>query len=286
LVIFNPTAGYRRRRRLARVLRALEAMGCAVTLRETGGRGDAEAMARAADDGQFDLVVAAGGDGTINEVINGLGAGAPPLALIPLGTANVLANELGLDGDADAIARAIAAGRQREIYLGEANDRRFAMMVGVGIDARIVEGVDLRLKRLGGKLAYVASALGAILRYRPARYVLEIDGRRYDAAAAVIAKGHFYGGRFVLASQARLDAPSLHAVLMERPGRLNILRYALAIARGRLDQLQDVRVIEARRVAVSGPEGEAVQADGDLAARLPLSIRLAERRLALVGAAE
>ena len=285
LVIFNPTAGWRRRRRLTRVLRAVEALGCAVTLRETGARGDAEAFARGCDAGAFDLVVAAGGDGTINEVINGLAETALPLALIPLGTANVLAGEIGLPRAADAVAAAIASGAAAPVYLGRANDRRFAMMLGIGIDARIVEGLDVKLKRAAGKLAYVVSALAAILRYRPARYELTIDGARHVAAAAVIAKGHFYGGRFVLARHARLGQPSLHAVLLERPGRWNVLRYAVAIARGRLDRLPDVRVIEARRIDISGPLGEAVQADGDLAAHLPLSVGIAERPLALVGMA-
>ncbi len=285
LVIFNPVAGWRRRRFLRRVLAALQARGCAVTLRETGARGDAEALARASDPARFDLVVAAGGDGTINEVINGLRDSVLPLALIPLGTANVLAGEIGLRRRARELAEAIAAGTAHPVYLGQANDRRFAMMVGVGIDARIVESIDLRLKRIAGKLAYVASAVSALWRYRAARYELEIDGRRYQVAAAVIANGHYYGGRFVLARDARLTEPSLQVVLLERPGRWNVLRYAVAIARGRLDRLKDVRVIEARRVVVSGPAGEAVQADGDLAAMLPLLVGLAERPLALVGAA-
>jgi diacylglycerol kinase (ATP) len=285
LVIFNPVAGWRRRRFLKRVLAALEARGCAVTLRETNARGDAEALARAGDPVRFDLVVAAGGDGTINEVINGLRDSDLPLALIPLGTANVLAGEIGLRHRALELAEAIATGAARPVYLGQANDRRFAMMVGVGIDARVVERLDLRLKRIAGKLAYVVSALSALLRYSAERYELEIDGRRYQVAAAVIAKGHFYGGRFVLARDARLSEPSLHAVLLERSGRWNALRYAVAIARGRLDRLKDVRVIEARRVLVFGPAGEAVQADGDLAAFLPVLVGLAERPLALVGAA-
>jgi YegS/Rv2252/BmrU family lipid kinase len=282
-VIFNPTAGARRRRRLDRVLRALERAGCAITVRETTARGDAEAIARTADARAFDLVAVAGGDGTINEAINGLAGGTLPLALIPLGTANVLANEIGMPRGADDIARAIATGVPGPVYLGQANGRRFAMMVGIGIDARIIEGIDPRLKRLAGKLAYVTSGVLAIMRNRPACYAIEIDGQNHVAAAAIVAKGHFYGGRFVLARRARLDAPSLQIVLLERPGPWNMLRYAVAIALRRLDRLPDVRVIEGRAVTIRTPEGEAVQADGDLAARLPVAIRVAEEPLALIG---
>lgn len=279
LVIFNPTAGARRRRKLAMVLKELARRGCAATLRATGARGDAEQIARDADPAAFDVVAVAGGDGTINEVINGLADSPLPLALIPLGTANVLANEAGLTL-ADA-ARTIAAGAARPIHLGEANGRRFAMMLGIGIDARIVDGIDLRLKRLAGKLAYVVSGIESVLNYRPVRYDVAIDGRPYAAAGVIVAKGHFYGGRFVAARQARLDAPTLHAVLMERPGRWNVLRYGAAIARGRLDRLADVRIVEGRAIVIDGPAGETAQADGDLACALPLRIGLAEKPLFL-----
>jgi len=282
LVIFNPTAGARRRRRLDRVLAELARLGCAVSLRATQARGDAEAFARAADPDAVDLVVAAGGDGTINEIINGLAQSSLPLALIPLGTANVLAQEIGLPLAPRRIARVIATGRPRPVYPGLANGRRFVMMAGIGIDARIVEGIAPRLKRLGGKLAYVWSGIQSILRDRPVRYRIEIDGVSYGAAAIIVAKGHYYGGRFVVARRARLDTPSLHAVLMERPGRWNIVRYGIAIALGRLDRLPDVRIVEGRAVTIHGPTDEAVQADGDLAATLPLSVTVAETPLLLV----
>jgi YegS/Rv2252/BmrU family lipid kinase len=284
LVIYNPVAGWRRRRHFGRVLAALERLGCVVDLRATGARGDAEAFARAAMPQDVDLVVAAGGDGTINEVINGLADSALPLALVPLGTANVLAAEIGLDADANRIAAAIAHHAPRPVFLGDANGRRFAMMVGVGFDARVVERLDLKLKRALGKLAYVASALGQLVCYRATPYTVEIDGKHFPAAAVLIAKGHYYGGRFVIAADARLDQPRLHVALFERPGRWNLLRYAFALGLDRIARLPDVRILPATSVTVRGPAGEAVQADGDLVTALPLTISLAARPLALVTA--
>lgn len=265
------------------MLAELARLGCVVTLRATTARGDAEAIARVADPAAFDLVAVAGGDGTINEVINGLAQSALPLALIPLGTANVLAHEIGLRLNPRDIAQAIADGAARDVYLGQANDRRFVMMVGIGIDARIVEGIDPRLKRIGGKLAYVWSGFRSILSDRPVQYRLSIDGAPHTAAAAIVAKGHFYGGTFVLARDARLDAPTLQVVLLERPGRWNVVRYGVAIALGRLDRLPDVRILAARTVTIDGNAGEAVQADGDLAGRLPLNVSVAEKPLSLIG---
>jgi len=284
LVIYNPAAGWRRRRQFARVIALLEKLGCAVTVVRTRERGDAERLARVAEPGRYDLVVAAGGDGTINEVINGLAESALPLALLPLGTANVLAAEVGLDGDAYAIAEAIAFRPPRPIFLGTANGRRFALMVGVGFDARVVEELDLKLKRLIGKAAYALSALGQLMSYRSQRYQVEIGHERFSAAAIVVAKGHYYGGRFVIAARARLEDPQLHVAIFERPGRWNLVRYAWALITDRLDRLRDVVILPATKLTVHGPDGEGVHADGDLIASLPLSVALAERPLALVTA--
>ena len=131
LVIFNPTAGGRRRARLDRVLAHMRALGAVVTLHETTARGDAERTAREAPADVHDVIVAAGGDGTINEVINGLAGRRMPLGIIPLGTANVLAAELDLPQDIDGLARTIALGRTSPVNLGEVNGRRFVMMAGV-----------------------------------------------------------------------------------------------------------------------------------------------------------
>jgi diacylglycerol kinase (ATP) len=285
LVIHNPAAGWRRRRRFALVIELLERLGCAVTVMRTGERGDAERLARAADPRHYDLVVAAGGDGTINEVINGLAESALPLALLPLGTANVLAAEVGLDGDARTVAEAIAFRPPRPVFSGSANGRRFALMVGVGFDARVVEELDLKLKRAIGKAAYALSALGQLMSYRSQRYQVEIGHTRLSAAAIVVAKGHYYGGRFVIAARARLEEPRLYVAIFERPGRWNLVRYAWALMTDRLDRLPDVVILPATELTVHGPDGEAVHADGDLVASLPLSVTLAERPLSLVTAA-
>ena len=266
------------------MLARLRRRGCALTLAETAAPGDAERLARAADAASFDLVVAAGGDGTINEVINGLSGSALPLAILPLGTANLLAAEVGLTGSARRVAETIADQPPRPVFLGSANGRRFALMVGVGFDARVVARLDLRLKRAIGKIAYLLAALGQLVAYRAPHYLVEIDGRSFRAAALVIAKGHYYGGHFSIAPAARVDEPQLYVALFERAGRWNLLRYALALLMGRLGRLSDVRVVPARAVSVRGEPGEAVQADGDLVATLPLAVTLAEAPLALVTA--
>ena len=282
LVIYNPTAGWRKRRRLMRTLARLERLGCQVELRTTTARGDAEAMARAADPAVFDAVVAAGGDGTINEVLNGLADSPLPLALLPLGTANVLAAEIGLTSSPRRVAEAIAQGRLRQVFLGSANGRRFAMMAGVGFDAHVVQRIDLRLKRMIGRMAYVLGTIAEFWRHRPVSYRVEIDGMTYSAAAVIVAKGHYYGGKFVVAREARLDEPRLRVALFERAGRWNVLRYTAGLVLGRLDRVPGLTVLEAERLTIRGPAGDPVQADGDLVAQLPLSVTLADRPIMLI----
>ncbi len=282
LVIFNPVAGWRRRSHLEQVLAHLVAMGLRYTLHETRARGDAERTARTAPIEEFDMVVAAGGDGTINEVINGLAGRNMPLAIIPLGTANVLAAELGLPETVYGQARTIARGPVRPINLGQVNGRRFVMMAGIGFDAHVVANVDTGMKRLVGKLAYVWETLVGFFKYPFRSYRLTIDGREYTAGSAIFANGHYYGGRFVCARNARLVDASLHVCLFKTAGPLAALRYAAWMVLGRLDKLPDYEVVPAGSIVIEGGDGEPVQGDGDIVTTLPLDARISTDRLELV----
>lgn len=285
LIIFNPTAGSRQRRRLEETMALLRSGGCIPTLIETKESGDAERAARSIAPGAFDVVIAAGGDGTVNEIANGLAKldSPPPIGLIPLGTANVLAAEVGLATTARAAAQAILSGKRRLIRLGLANGRHFVLMASVGLDAQVVEGLDLAFKRRMGRLAYVWDSLVRAVRYDFPPLSILADGRKFEARMAVVCKGRCYGGPFVAAPDARLDAPLFYLVLMERGGLISVFRYGLALALGRIGHLADVRVMPARHVVISGTQGAPVQADGDVVARLPVEIGLAPRTLEFVG---
>lgn len=289
LVIFNPTAGGARRRLLSKVVDRLRDRGRTVVLRPTTKSGDAEAFARevAAGGGAVegvapDLVVAAGGDGTMNEVVNGLAGGTTPLAILPMGTANVLAAEIGLGLSPDAVADAILSGSVTPIHLGVANGRRFALMAGIGLDADVVATVDLGLKRRTGKLAYAVATFMRWMEYRKRRFRILIDGKVHEAAAAVVANGHFYAGRFVCAAEARLTEPELHVCLFEKPGRWQALYYMLALFGGFLSRLKTFRVVRAREIRVLDEIAGPVQGDGDVIARLPVDISVAAETVSLV----
>jgi diacylglycerol kinase (ATP) len=284
MVIYNPTAGRRRRRKLDAVVDALTRRGIEVTLRATTCRGDAERLAAEVSSADFDRLVVAGGDGTINEAINGLRDRSLPVALVPLGTANVLAAELDLPSGATALAEAIADGRPRQVAIGRVNGRAFTMMAGVGFDAYVVSHVSPSLKRAVGKLAYVIETLAQLLRYRPLMYEVVVDGTPHRAASVIVANGRFYGGRFVCAPEARLDSAEFQACLFGRAGRWHVIRYALALLVGRLHRLADITIVPARRIEIAGPAGDPVQGDGDTLAALPARIEIAPDTLRLVAA--
>lgn len=285
LVIYNPIAGRRRRRFLSRVLEALERRGLSVRLEPTRKRGDAEALAHGARESGADRLVVAGGDGTINEALNGLEGPTPPLAIVPLGTANVLAHELGLGRRAEAVAAAIAEGRPRAVTLGLVNGRRFSMMAGVGFDAHVVRDVDSKLKRAIGKGAYALETLRQLFVFAPRYYDATVDGVAHRVASIIVCNGHYYGGKFVAAPAARLDAPEFQVVLFGRAGRWATLRYAVALALGRLYKLPDVTILPARTLEIAGPAGEPVQADGDIVAHLPARFDAIPEAARLVGPA-
>jgi YegS/Rv2252/BmrU family lipid kinase len=288
-IIFNPIAGRRRRLVLEDVCDRLAARGWAVDLKPTGARGDAERFARdVADlpaDARPDLLAVAGGDGTIGEAINGLisASGALPLAIIPMGTANVLAAEIGLTVHPDAIAAAIDARQSQAIHIGRANGRAFTLMAGVGVDAHVVANLDTALKRRIGKGAYVLGAFKQLFRFGFPTYRVSIDGAAPIAAASIIvAKGRFYGGRHLVAPKARLTAPSFQICLFERRGAFHMLRYALALALGRLPKAAGYSIVEGRHVTISGPENDPVQGDGDVLGHLPADIDIATVPVQLV----
>lgn len=285
MVIFNPTAGGNRRRRLTRTLAHLDRLGCAVSLRETGKAGDAEVFAAEARRADCDVVVVAGGDGTINEVVNGLcrGSGEVALGIIPLGTANVLAHEMGLPLSPRVVAETLARGPLKRVHLGHAGDRRFMLMAGAGFDAVVVEHVDLGLKRLIGKGAYVLEMLRQSRRYPfPTLTVTDRDsGLSHDAATAVALNGRLYGGPFVVVEDGGLTEPALDMVLLKRKGMFNVIRYAAGLASGRLSRFSDVEVLRGTHFSIDG-HGEPVQGDGDILARLPAEMRVADETVDLV----
>jgi diacylglycerol kinase (ATP) len=283
LIIVNPEAGRAaaKRRHLGRVVATLRRRGCVVELRDAPFAGDAENLARAAEP-EFDVIVAAGGDGTIAAVVNGMAAAPRPIAILPLGTANVLAAEIGLPRRAAALARVIAEAPASPVWPGRIEGRLFLTSAGSGFDADVVAAVDGGLKRRGGRIAFVWAALTCLSRYRERRLVVMADGVEHRASGVIATTGPLYAGRFGIAPEARLDEPVLHLVLLRQGSRADVLRHYLAMLTGRLPRANGITIEAAREITITGADGAPVQADGDIAAHLPVRLAVAERSIPLV----
>lgn len=275
LVLLNPAAGRRGRRYVESVIREMQALGARVDVYETQGQGDViRVLPRLAAD--FEVIVAAGGDGTVNEVLNGLRGRDALLGIIPSGTTNVLATELGLPRQPARLAALLVAAPERAIYPADLNGRRFGMMVGIGYDAWVVEGVDTAFKKKLGKLAYVISMLRQLKAFGTRQYRLEIDGSIHTAASAVLTLGRHYAGSYVLSREARIDHPAIDAVLVQTLNRWAFLLMLFALPLGLASRLPFMRIVRGQRIRVERLDGgtESVQADGDTLSVLPAEIRV------------
>lgn len=176
----------------------------------------------------------------------------------------------------------IAAGSARPIWPGRAGDRLFLTMASSGIDAETVAAVNPRLKHHVGRFALGWPILVSLWRYRRRELCVRVAGVDHRGAMVIAAKGPFYAGSWVIAPQADLSEPMLDLVLLQRSGRLAVLRYLGALVLGRLPQRTDITILRCREVFVSAAETIPVQADGEIVGRLPILIGIAERPLQLV----
>jgi diacylglycerol kinase (ATP) len=276
IVVFNPVAGLRRAHLLWRVLDVLVANGIRVELVETHRPGHAEALTREAVCGGASMVVAAGGDGTIAEVANGLLGSSACLGVIPLGTANVLAHEMALPFEPRAVAAALAFGRTRPLWPGLARgveeSRLFVQMLGVGFDAHVVHQLPVALKRAFGRGAYVVQTLREMAFYPFTPIHLRLDGEETHAASVIVSKGRLYGGRFLLAPAACAGEQGFSVVLFDHSGIGAALLYGAALPLGLLGRAPGVRHVRAQRIDFIGNETVPAQADGDAAGWTPVSV--------------
>jgi YegS/Rv2252/BmrU family lipid kinase len=218
------------------------------------------------------LIIVAGGDGTLNGVLNGLVPGVATLGVIPLGTSNVLARELSIHSVDDALRR-LARGEARPIPIGElqcnGNKRRFLLMAGIGVDGAVVQGVRLSEKKRIGKGAYFLSALRVIRAWDSEELQVVGGGRTLSCHSAIVCNAGKYGGNFVLAPGGDIFTPGFQVVCI-KGGRFTYLKLFLLLALGRIAASRSVTTFAATELEVSG--GKAVQLDGDFFGCAPLRL--------------
>ena len=281
-IVFNPAAGRRRRRAFDRVVRTLRARELNVCVAMTNGPGDATRLARRAVSEGTDVVAAAGGDGTIREVVAGMIGGNALLGIVPMGTASVLAAELRLPRGPEAVAAVIADGTDRALHVPRANGHPFLLMVGAGFDGAVVESVSPGLKRGFGKAAYVLSALRTWAAGSRPRIRVEADGSVRHAEWVVVTNVSRYAGPYVLAPDADPQSPELAVCLFESAGPFALAGDLLRAVCGATVRAPGLEILRAHDVAVSAPVRVPVQIDGDPAGALPLRLGATTERIRVI----
>ena len=277
LVILNPAArGERAQRKRARVERlARDSVICA-----TSRSGEAEGIARRAAQEGFEKIVAAGGDGTINEVVNGLAGSKAMLGLLPIGTMNVFATELGLPANhLELCWKIIQSENTRLVDLPSANGKYFVQLAGVGLDAQVVKETSSRLRRNFGPLSYLISAAQIAARHPP-HLIIESENASIDEGSFVlVGNGRLYGGPFPFFKRAVIDDGLFDVVVFKRLGYLEIIKYLQDVVFSSEIRVPEVEYFQTRRLRVDSDQSVPVEVDGELVGNCPVEFSVSERSL-------
>lgn len=300
-LIYNPAAGGGRLRRqihhLEEAQKILLRSGIETTLLVTGEPGDATEFARQCVTDNYDLVIASGGDGTNNEVVNGLAGSRVPLAVLPCGTANILAKELGIPWDVRRAAELIPTSRPRRIALGRmeplrascepagngAADRYFLCVGGAGADGALVYSLDLGSKDKAGILAYWMEGVRQLLSYRFPSFRITSRERSLDATLVVVGRTKHYGGPFRITTGASLFDEQFEVLAVTARNRFIFLSYLPALWFGYLRRRGDVHYWKTDALRCEIPDGVVhTQLDGEPSGRLGVDFRIVPSALTLM----
>lgn len=283
VLVRNPNAGLYGRTLLGEVVARLAAAKAVVRIVSAGSVADARRLIDDALSAEpVDAVVAAGGDGTIRALAETLSQRSAPLGLIPIGTGNVMAREIGLAPRGALVAETLLTGRSITIHGSRANGQPFFLMAGIGFDGRIVHALNQALKRTVGRAAYVPPILASLA--KPLDDLLvEVDGKQEEANWVVAANSSHYAGAFIIAPDAHLDTAGLSAVLIRARNRAELLLQLTFMAAGRFERCRGVTIRPCTRLKASGRRREApVEIDGDPFGFSPVEIEANGPKLELI----
>jgi YegS/Rv2252/BmrU family lipid kinase len=281
IIILNPKAGSPESLRNWQERVESIARGCPI--RVTSHAGDAEALARRAVQEGFARVVAAGGDGTVNHVANGLAGSNVALGLLPIGTVNVFAMELGLPLHNlplcwDIIERA----NVRLVDLPSANGKCFVQLAGVGLDAQVVKETSLASKRSFGPLSYLISAAQIAAR-QPPKLLIESEDTSVDEGSFVlIGNGRLYGGPFPCFKRAIIDDGLFDVVVFKRLGYLEIVKYLQDVIFSPEIRAPEIEYFQTGRLRITSEQDVPLELDGELAGKCPVEFLIQQKTLTVL----
>ena len=279
VVILNPAARGEKAKALWEKVRGLSRNSF---VRTTSEAGEAREFAKQAVHQGAKIVVAAGGDGTVNEVVNGLAGSDVALGLLPIGTMNVFAAELGLpSNNLRKCWETIERGHTRIVDLPMANRHAFVQLAGVGFDAQIVQETSRDFRKQFGPLSYLVAATQIASR-KPPNLIVESGGKQQTGSFVLIGNGRYYGGPFVIFKDAKVDDGKLDVMIFKNLGYLDIVRYLSGIVFGTHADMHDVEYFQTRKVVVRSAGDVPVEVDGEVIGCLPVTFRISPHKLRVI----
>ena len=293
LFIVNPVAGHGRSLRVFARLRAVleRVPGVRCVVWQTRGPGHARELAhRAALEG-YGRILAVGGDGTVNETLNGLMALSPAardriaFGVVPAGSGNDFARNTGIPRDPAALATLLASGPASPMDVGVVNGHYFANVAGVGFDAEVARQANRLPKFVPGALTYVLAALWVLSRYRNAAVRIVLDGEVLERRVMLVAVGNGagYGGGMRICPGARVDDGTFRVVVGGDLSKPSVLALLPKVFSGRHVEHPLVEVYDARHVRIEAERPLAVQADGEIVAESPISLQVVPSAIRVIG---
>ena len=277
VVILNPAARSEKAKRWRARVESV-ARGCVICA--TSRAGEAETLARHAAQEGFEKIVAAGGDGTINEVVNGLAGSNAALGLLPIGTMNVFATELGLPAhDLKLCWNIIQGENTRLVDLPSANGKYFVQLAGVGLDAQVVKETSLTLKRNFGPLSYLISAAQIAARQPPRLFLESENSSIKEGSFVLVGNGRLYGGPFPFFKHAIIDDGLFDVIAFKQLGYLEIIKYLQDVVFSSEIRVPEIEYFQTRRLRVTSDSEVPVELDGELVGSCPVEFQVRERTL-------
>jgi diacylglycerol kinase (ATP) len=281
-IIYNPNAGSAKIKKLLKIKERLS-LKSSVTIYDTQKPGDATSIAKR-ECKNFDIIVAAGGDGTINEVINGIDINTK-LGIIPLGTANILAIEAGIKNDIKSICKSIEKGVTKKIYISNINNKKFFLMAGIGYDGDIVHKMKPSLKKIFGKAMF--GFLGLLEFFKLKKYNIKVETESETAFGnwVLVTNSKYYAGPYKITKSTSIFNDSIVCYVFNDLSRLGFLYYIfLILFYGDLGRSTKITKIISKNIKISSKEKINVHCDGEKYGNLPIEINFSSESVNLLTA--
>lgn len=286
LIIANPTAGRGKERRVLRAAETLSGGQHSADIYWTQSPGDAtDRSTRAVKEGGYDALVAAGGDGTINEVAQGVVGTDTPMGILALGTANCMAWETATPLDPVRAARTLIEAEARKVDIAAIDGRYFLLWAGIGFDGDVVHAINTEAKKRLGKLEFILKGAHLLRHFQADRITLTLDEKdTVEGYHAIVANTRYYAGRFKIAPQAGFEKEGLVAIVIQGDRATDIIRFSINVALGRHQRQKGVFIKRASKIDIHCDSQRCIQIDGDAFGTTPVSIRTVPQGLRILAA--